>query len=146
MTTFSTLAPAKGSKKPRKRVGRGTGGGSGFTCGRGTKGQKARKSGGVRNTFEGGQTPLIKRMPKLKGFRNINRVEFQVVNVSDLAQFEGKTITSADLAMAKLVSPSGQPVKVLGNGEITVSVTISGMKVSAPAQAKIEKAGGKVEA
>ena len=123
------LRPAEGSTKNRKRVGRGPASGTGKTAGRGMNGQKSRAGGGKGAGFEGGQTPLARRLPKLPGFRNFNRVEYLPVNVSRLdAKFE-----------------AGDVVKVLGDGEITKALTIRVDKVSASAKAKIEAAGGKVE-
>ena len=144
MTQLTTLQPVEGTRK-RKRVGRGTGNGRGRTCGRGDKGQNSRKSGGVRPGFEGGQTPLLKRIPKLKGFRNINRKEYQVVNVDKLSAFEGKTVDRDALIAAGLVLKDALHIKILGNGEITGKVTIKGLKVSKTAEEKVVKAGGAVE-
>ena len=126
------LKPAEGSRHSRKRVGRGNGSGYGKTAGRGLNGQKSRAGGGKRPGFEGGQTPLAMRLPKLPGFRNINRVEYLPVNVSRL---EDKGIIKHEDAL----------VKVLGDGELTKALTVSVDKVSASAKAKIEAAGGKVE-
>ena len=139
------LKPAAGSKQSRKRVGRGNASGQGTYAGRGCKGQNARSGGGVRPGFEGGQTPLYQRLPKLKGFKNRFRVEFQEVNVAQLAAFEGKTVTNIELHKAGLITKADQPVKLLGNGEIKGAVTVQVQKASASAIAKVEKAGGKVE-
>ena len=134
------LKPAEGSRHSRKRVGRGNGSGYGKTAGRGLNGQKSRAGGGKRPGFEGGQTPLAMRLPKLPGFRNINRVEYLPVNVSRLEEkFEaGDVVDGASLHEDALV-------KVLGDGELTKALTVSVDKVSASAKAKIEAAGGKVE-
>ena len=136
------LRPAKGANKPKTRVGRGEAS-KGKTAGRGTKGTKARKQ--VSAAFEGGQRPIHMRLPKLKGFKNPNKVTYQVVNVADLQKhFEnGGDVTIADLASAGLVRAK-QPVKVLGDGEITASVNVTATKFSASAKQKIEAAGGSV--
>ena len=135
------LRPAKGANKPKQRVGRGEAGKGGKTAGRGTKGTKARNQ--VSAAFEGGQMPLHMRLPKLKGFKNPNRVEYQVVNVSDLAKAfpEGGTVAVADLVAAGLVRKN-QPVKVLGDGEISVKLDITAEKFSKSAAEKIAAAGG----
>lgn len=137
------LKPSSGSKKARKRVGRGNASGHGTFSGRGCKGQNSRSGGGVRPGFEGGQTPLYRRLPKLKGFNNKSRVEFQPINVSLLNHFEGQTLTVLDLINIDMIS-QGKPVKLLGNGDITVAVTIEVHQASKSAIEKVEKAGGKV--
>ncbi|MBZ8176721.1 50S ribosomal protein L15 [Corynebacterium poyangense] len=136
------LRPAKGANKPKTRVGRGEAS-KGKTAGRGTKGTKARKQ--VSAAFEGGQMPIHMRLPKLKGFKNPNRVEYQVVNVSDLEKKfpEGGDITKADLVAKGLVRKK-QPVKVLGDGDINVKVNVVADKFSGSAREKIEAAGGSV--
>lgn len=136
------LAPAPGAKKKKTRVGRGEAS-KGKTAGRGTKGTKARKQ--VSAAFEGGQMPLHMRLPKLKGFRNPAKVTFQVVNVSDLERLfpNGGDITIADL-VAKGAVRANQPVKVLGDGDIDVSVNVTATKFSGSAKEKIENAGGSV--
>ncbi len=141
------LRPAEGSKKNRKRVGRGAGSGTGKTSGRGLNGQKSRAGGGKGVGFEGGQTPLARRLPKLPGFRNINRIEYTPVNVSRLElKFEaGETVDGESLVAKGIIKKATEPVKVLGDGEITKALTVKVDKVSASAQAKIEAAGGKVE-
>ncbi|MEZ2189864.1 50S ribosomal protein L15 [Corynebacterium sp. CCM 9204] len=138
------LRPAKGANKAKTRVGRGEAS-KGKTAGRGTKGTKARKQ--VSAAFEGGQMPLHMRLPKLKGFKNPAKITFQVVNVSDLEKAfpEGGDITVADLVAAGLVRAK-QPVKVLGNGEISVKVNVTATKFSNSAKEKIEAAGGSVTA
>lgn len=134
------LRPAPGANKAKTRVGRGEGS-KGKTAGRGTKGTKARKQ--VSAAFEGGQMPLHMRLPKLKGFKNPNKITYQVVNISDLAQhFEGD-VTIADMVAKGLVRKN-QPVKVLGNGDITVKLNVTATKFSASAKEKIEAAGGTV--
>ena len=141
------LTPAAGSTHSRKRVGRGNGSGYGKTAGRGMNGQKSRAGGGKRPGFEGGQTPLAMRLPKLPGFRNINRVEYAPVNVSRLDEkFEaGAVVDREALVAAGIIKKTSTLVKVLGDGEITKPLTIKVDKVSASAAAKIEAAGGKVE-
>ena len=136
------LAPAPGAKKKKTRVGRGEAS-KGKTAGRGTKGTKARKQ--VSAAFEGGQMPLHMRLPKLKGFKNPAKVTFQVVNVSDLERLfpNGGDITIADL-VAKGAVRANQPVKVLGDGDINVSVNVTATKFSGSAKSKIEAAGGSV--
>jgi large subunit ribosomal protein L15 len=136
------LRPAPGSKTAKTRVGRGEGS-KGKTAGRGTKGSKARKN--VPAGFEGGQMPIHMRLPKLKGFKNRFRVEFQVVNVGDLAQLfpSGGTVGPDELAAAGAVRRN-QPVKVLGNGDIDVALTVSAHAFSGSARDKITSAGGAV--
>ncbi len=141
------LTPAPGSKRARKRVGRGPGSGHGKTAGRGFNGQKSRSGGGKRAGFEGGQTPLARRLPKLPGFNNINRVEYIAVNVDRLnAKFDnGDVVDGASLKDKGIIKHADDLVKVLGNGELQKSLTVRVDKVSANAAAKIEAAGGKVE-
>ena len=136
------LKPAPGAKRDRIRVGRGEGS-KGKTSGRGDKGTKKRYQ--VRPGFEGGQLPLYMRLPKLRGFKSPFKKEYQVVNVAALAELfpQGGEITVADL-VAKGAVRKGQPVKVLGDGEISVAFTIKGVKASASAKSKIEAAGGSV--
>ena len=134
------LRPAPGAHTPKTRKGRGEGS-KGKTAGRGTKGTKAR--GPVPASFEGGQMPLHMRIPKLKGFKNPNKVDFQVVNVATINKLfpEGGDVTVSDL-VAKGAVRSGQPVKVLGQGEISVAVTVTANKFSSSARDKIDAAGG----
>ena len=134
------LRPAPGAHTPKTRKGRGEGS-KGKTAGRGTKGTKAR--GTVPASFEGGQMPLHMRIPKLKGFKNPNKVDFQVVNVATINKLfpEGGDVTVSDL-VAKGAVRSGQPVKVLGQGEISVAVTVTAIKFSSSARDKIDAAGG----
>lgn len=136
------LRPAKGANKAKTRVGRGEAS-KGKTAGRGTKGTKARKQ--VSAAFEGGQMPIHMRLPKLKGFKNPNKVYYQVVNVGDLAKAfpEGGEVSAADIAAKGLVRPK-QPVKVLGQGEISVALKVTATKFSGSAKEKIEAAGGSV--
>jgi large subunit ribosomal protein L15 len=136
------LTPAKGSKKDKKRVGRGPGSGLGKTAGRGHKGQRSRSGYSRRPGFEGGQMPLVRRLPK-RGFTNIFRKEFAVVNLADLAELEGE-ITPELLAETGRVR-RGRMVKVLGDGEITRALTVKAHAFSASAREKIEAAGGTVE-
>ena len=141
------LGPAAGSTTAPKRLGRGVGSGLGKTSGKGHKGAKARSGGGKRPGFEGGQTPLAMRLPKLPGFRNINRVEYLPVNVSRLEEkFEAGEVVNGESLKAKgIIKHEDALVKVLGDGELTKALTVSVDKVSASAKAKIEAAGGKVE-
>jgi len=141
------LTPAAGSKKDRKRVGRGNGAGTGTTAGRGYNGQKSRAGGGKGAGFEGGQTPLMRRLPKNPGFKNINRVEYVPVNVGRLEEkfSDGDTVDGESLAAKGIIKKSDALVKVLGNGELTKKLTVRVDKVSGGAASKIEAAGGKVE-
>jgi large subunit ribosomal protein L15 len=141
------LRPAEGSTQKRKRVGRGTGSGKGKTSGRGQKGQNSRTGGGVRPNFEGGQLPLTKRMPKLRGFNNRFKVEYVPVNVDELERrFEAQAEVSAQsLAGAGLLGNSKDPVVVLARGEISKPLTVKVQRISATAKQKIEAAGGTVE-
>lgn len=141
------LVPAEGSTKNRKRVGRGPASGHGKTSGRGMNGQKSRSGGGKRPGFEGGQTPLAMRLPKLPGFRNFNRVEYVPVNVARLdLKFEaGDVVDHESLVEKGIIKSVDALVKVLGDGELTKALTVKVDKVSASAVAKIEAAGGKVE-
>jgi large subunit ribosomal protein L15 len=137
------LKPAQGATTRKKRVGRGDAGKGGKTAGRGTKGSGAR--GNVPAGFEGGQMPLIRRQPKLRGFNNPNKVVFAVINVARLEEaFEaGDTVTSALLVARGLVKKKG-PVKVLGQGDLSKALTVEGDAVSTAARDKIEAAGGSV--
>ena len=145
---LNDLRPAEGAKKSRKRIGRGNSSGYGTTAGRGYKGQLSRSGGGKGAGFEGGQQPLAMRLPKLPGFTNHSRVEYAPVNVSRLdALFaDGDVVDGASLVEKGVIKAEFIPVKVLGDGELTKSLTVRVDKVSASAQAKIEAAGGKVEA
>lgn len=137
------LRPAPGATKRKKRIGRGTGSGQGTTAGKGTKGQKARNK--VRRGFEGGQIPIMKRMPYKRGFTNPFRVEYEIVNVGtlDALAIDG-TIDQFSLARAGLVD-TNRPLKILGDGELTRPLTVVADRVSASARTKIEAAGGTVE-
>jgi large subunit ribosomal protein L15 len=123
-------------------VGRGPGSGTGKTAGRGQKGQKARSGGSIAPGFEGGQMPLHRRIPK-RGFHNFNRVEYQVVNVTDLGRVEGE-VTPASLRAAGLVGSLRKPIKILGTGEVEGALTVTAHAFSASARQKIETAGGTV--
>ena len=137
------LSPARGSKKKRIRVGRGEGGRRGKTAGRGTKGLKARNS--LRPGFEGGQTPLAMRLPKLPGFKNPNREEFAVVNLAALEVFDaGAEVTPETLRERGMIRHKGR-VKVLAEGDIDRALTVKAHAFSASAKEKIEEAGGTVE-
>jgi len=140
------LSPAPGAKKDRKRVGRGDGSGHGTYSGRGSKGQKSRAGCKMKPGFEGGQLPLIKRLPEKRGFNNIFRTEYSVVNLDKLSMFEsGSEVTLDRLLAAGLVRSLRYPVKVLGEGDISHPLVVKAHKFSAAARAKIEAAGGKVE-
>lgn len=141
------LFPAPGSRKNRKRVGRGNGSGHGSTAGRGDKGQNSRAGGGKGPGFEGGQNPMHMRLPKLPGFTNRNRVEYSVVNVSrlDMVFADGDTVDCEALVAKGVIKSAAEQVKVLGDGELSKKLTVKVDKVSAPAKAKIEAAGGTVE-
>ncbi len=143
-TGVHDLAPALGATHYPKRVGRGPGSGHGKTAGRGSKGQKSRSGYHSQRGFEGGQMPLHRRLPK-RGFTNIFRVEYDIVNLSDLDRFEaGQKVTPESLVSLRLARKS-RPVKILGDGEIQKALNVSAHKFSASAQAKIEAAGGRCE-
>ncbi len=139
------LSAPRGAHVEPKRKGRGPGSGLGKTAGRGHKGQRARKSGNVRPGFEGGQMPLIRRVPK-RGFFNPERVEYQVVNLRDLARLPGTEVSPATLMAAGLVNRAEDPIKILGSGEAGRAYVVTGCSASASARARIEQAGGRVEA
>ncbi len=140
-----TLRPPRGAKRARKRIGRGVGSGTGTYAGRGLKGQKSR--GKVRIGFEGGQVPMVRRLPRLRGFNNYTRVEFQAVNLDDLNdRFEaGATVDGAALAAARLIDDADQLFKILGRGELGHALTVRAPRLSASAKAAIEAAGGSYE-
>jgi large subunit ribosomal protein L15 len=140
MTELHDLSPVPGSHRPRKRIGRGEGSGTGKTSGRGQKGQKARSGGKIPAGFEGGQMPLHRRIPK-RGFTNSFRVEYAVVNVGDLEDFQGE-VTPESLRERGLVGSGRAPVKILGDGELQASLTVTAHAFSASAREKIESAGG----
>lgn len=137
------LAPAPGSSRPTKRLGRGIGGKGGKTAGRGTKGQRSRGRGKVARGFEGGQMPLKQRVPKLKGFNNPFRVEYQAINLDTLSELD-EAIINPEILFKRGVLHKGAFVKVLARGEITRKVEVSAHGVSKTAQAAIEAAGGSV--
>ncbi|MCZ2259265.1 50S ribosomal protein L15 [Sporosarcina sp. G11-34] len=139
------MKPAEGSRKKRKRVGRGIGSGHGKTSGRGHDGQNARSGGGVRLGFEGGQIPLFQRLPK-RGFTNINRKDYAVVNLDKLNVFEeGTEVTPELLLELGVVSNAKSGIKILGDGTLTKKLNVKANKFSASAKEAIEKAGGQTE-
>ncbi|NLN60636.1 MAG: 50S ribosomal protein L15 [Deltaproteobacteria bacterium] len=141
---LGTLRPPDGSRKKRKRVGRGSGSGYGGTAGRGTKGQKSRSGGKVRPGFEGGQMPLARRLPK-RGFRNLFRKEIIAVNIEQLNRFEENTVVDAELLLRSgLIKKTGDAIKILGKGEIKVPLTVKVDMISKGAREKIEAIGGSV--
>jgi len=142
--TLSTLRPAPGSTKARKRVGRGIGSGHGKTAGRGHKGHKARTGGATNPGFEGGQMPMYRRLPK-RGFTNPFKVVAQPVNLRDLDRLAGTEVTPETLAAAGLIAKPKVPAKILGTGEAARAYVVTGLPCSAAARAKIEAAGGRVE-
>jgi large subunit ribosomal protein L15 len=142
--TLSSLSPADGSTQSRKRVGRGPGSGLGKTSGKGHKGHKARTGGSTNPGFEGGQMPMYRRLPK-RGFTNPFRVEAQVVNLVDLKKVTAAEVSPETLYSAGLIGKPDSPVKLLGTGDADRAYTVRGVALSAPARAKIEAAGGKIE-
>jgi len=142
--TLSTLRPAVGSHRARKRLGRGPGSGLGKTSGKGHKGHKARTGGATNPGFEGGQMPMYRRLPK-RGFHNPARIAYQAINLRDLARITGDEVSAESLLAVGLVKSLGERVKLLGHGEITRAMVVKGMPASASAKAKIEAAGGRVE-
>lgn len=145
MKTLGNLHPAPGSNKDKKRLGRGPGSGVGGTSGKGHKGQKARKSGNVRAGFEGGQTPMYRRLPK-RGFTNPTRIAYNPINLEALNVFEaGSTVTPETLAAHGLLRSPDSPVKLLARGELKKKLTVKLHKSSGTAKAAVEKAGGKFE-
>ena len=139
------LKPSVGSRHARKRLGRGTSSGQGTTAGKGTKGQLARQGGKTRLGFEGGQMPLFRRMPK-RGFNNINRKEYAIVNLSDLNRFDdGAEVTPAALIDAGIVKNEKNGVKLLADGKLEKKLTIKVAKASTAAKAAVEAAGGSIE-
>lgn len=140
------MKAAEGSRKARNRVGRGTSSGNGKTSGRGQKGQKSRSGGGVRPGFEGGQTELFRRLPK-RGFTNVNRKEYAIVNLDTLNRLgDGAEVTAETLVAAKIIKDVKSGIKVLANGELTVkNLKVNVAKASSAAKAAIEAAGGSVE-
>ena len=142
---LNELSPPAGSRKAPKRLGRGVGSGSGKTAGRGTKGQNSRSGGGVRPGYEGGQMPIHRRLPK-RGFTNIFKKQFAVVNVRDLTGFKsGSVVDEAALVRLGLVKGKRAGIKLLGNGDIDYPLTVKLDRISKSAKDKIESAGGTVE-
>ena len=134
-------------RKNRKRVGRGDASGNGSYSGRGMKGQKSRSGGGVRPGFEGGQLPMIKRLPSLRGFTNVFKKQFNAVNLDRIIEKfpEGGDIETKDLVGARVIRDNGRPTKILGRGEVTVTLSITANKFTKSAKEKIEAAGGSVK-
>ena len=142
----SNLKPPVGAKHKKKRVGCGDGSGHGTFSTRGCKGQKSRSGRDLRPGFEGGQLPIIKRLPWTRGFTNVAKIEYNLVNVSDLRLFDADTVVSLEeLVESGLVKIARLPLKILGNGELDRPLTVKANKFSATAKSKIEAAGGKVE-
>ena len=140
-----SLKPAAGSRKNRKRIGRGPGSGFGKTAGRGENGQKSRSGYSAKRGFEGGQMPLHRRTPK-RGFTNIFRKEYRVLNIDSLNRFEAGTVITPELLLEQgLIRKGKHPVKLLGTGDLTVALTVRVHKTSATAAQKIESAGGTLE-
>lgn len=138
--------PKDGSKKRRRRVGRGISAGQGASCGFGMRGQKSRSGRGTRPGFEGGQLPLYRRIPKLKHFTVINRQQYTVINVGKLAGLEAKSeVTLSSLMDAGIITADDGPLKVLGDGELAVALTVKAASFTASAKRKIEEAGGTCE-
>ena len=141
---INELAPAPGSKKDRKRVGRGNASGHGTYSCRGIKGQKSRSGCKIRPGFEGGQLPIIKRLPRKRGFTNIFKKQYSLVNISDLEGFEGE-VTLETLLEAGLIKNLTKPVKLLGSGELDKPLTVTVNNFTEAAKAKVEAAGGRIE-
>lgn len=140
---LGNLKPASGSVKSRKRIGRGQGSGTGGTAGKGHKGQRSRSGSKIRPWFEGGQMPLQRRVPK-RGFTNIFKKQWEIVNLKDLAKMKGTDITPKELFESGLIRKEDATVKVLGEGELKSAINLSAHAFSKSAKKKIEKAGGKV--
>src|SRR5439155_12576308 len=142
--TLSTLQPAPGSRRERRRLGRGVGSGVGKTSGRGNKGSKARAGGATNPGFEGGQMPIYRRLPK-RGFTNPFKVAAQIVNLRQLPRLRSLEVTPETLQAAGLIHEAEAPIKLLGTGEADRAYAVRGITLSASAKAKIEAAGGSVE-
>ncbi len=143
---LSDISPKAGSKKRRRRVGRGIAAGQGASCGFGMRGQKSRSGTGTKAGFEGGQMPLYRRVPKLKHFTIVNPKNFTIINLTQLADLEAKTeVTLASLMEKGIVTSNDGPLKVLGEGDISVALTVKAAGFSKSAQSKIEAAGGTCE-
>ncbi len=142
---LSELSPSPGSKHKKKRVGRGPGSGSGKTASRGAKGQNSRAGGGTKPGFEGGQMPLTRRIPK-RGFTNIFRASWAIINLRDLQKFPADSVVDeTTLREAGVVKARAQKIKLLGQGELTVPLTVKVQAVSSQARERVEAAGGRVE-
>ncbi|NMG57342.1 50S ribosomal protein L15 [Geitlerinema sp. P-1104] len=140
------VQPQPGSKKRRRRLGRGIAAGQGASCGKGMRGQKSRSGGGTRPGFEGGQMPLYRRVPKLKHFTVINPKQYTIVNVGQLASFAANSeVTLASVLDANIVNSQQGPLKILGDGELTVALTVTAAAFTRSARQKIEAAGGRCE-
>jgi large subunit ribosomal protein L15 len=140
------VRPQKGSKKRPRRVGRGIAAGQGASSGLGMRGQNSRSGGGTRPGFEGGQQPLYRRVPKLKGFSNVNRQQYTTINVDKLASLEADTeVTLASLKEAGILTAAQGPLKILGNGELSTPLRVKAAAFTATARSKIEAAGGSCE-
>ncbi|WP_159787463.1 50S ribosomal protein L15 [Sodalinema gerasimenkoae] len=140
------VQPQPGSKKRRRRLGRGIAAGQGASCGKGMRGQKSRSGGGTRPGFEGGQMPLYRRVPKLKHFTVINPKQYTIVNVGQLASFTANSdVTLASVLDANIVNSQQGPLKILGDGELTVALTVTAAAFTRSARQKIEAAGGRCE-
>lgn len=143
---FEDVAPKEGSKRRRRRVGRGIAAGQGASCGFGMRGQKSRSGRGTRPGFEGGQLPLYRRIPKLKHFPIINPTSYTIVNVGALRGLDaGSEVTLASLQSEGILTEENGPLKVLGDGELSVALTVKAAKFTATARQKIEAAGGTCE-
>ena len=142
---LNTLQPTPGSRHPRKRLGRGPGSGTGKTSGKGHKGQNARSGGGVRPGFEGGQLPLFQRLPK-RGFKNVNRKDYAIINLDDLNAFSAGDVVSPETLLGRnVIKKVLSGVKILGNGQLEKALTVKAHKFSKSAEEAIKKAGGTVE-
>ena len=146
MVSLNNLKPPYGAVKKKKRVGRGDSSGHGSTCGRGQKGQKARSGGQVKSYFEGGQMPLYRRLPK-RGFKNIFKEEFAIINIRDLVKKfrENEEVTPEKLLEVGLIKKKNKRIKLLGDGDISFPLLIKVHKISQQAKSKIEAAGGRIE-
>ena len=142
---MNDLGPAYGATTSRRRIGRGIGSGLGKTAGKGHKGQKARTGGSIRRGFEGGQTPLYRRIPK-RGFKNHFATEYAIINLSDLERFDNGTVVNAELLLSEgIIRKELDGVKVLWNGTLTKKLTVVATKFSKTAEEKIQSVGGKIE-
>ncbi|AGY58871.1 50S ribosomal protein L15 [Gloeobacter kilaueensis] len=140
---LNDAVPQAGARRPKLRVGRGHSGGQGKTSGRGMRGQKCRSGGGVRPGFEGGQIPLYMRLPKLKGFPLVNPSSYTIINLKQLTDLEaGSTVDLGSLVEAKVLTATSGPLRVLGDGELSVALNVTAAYFTASAREKIEAAGG----